>query len=254
MFNVGIDIGSTYTKYCVMDGNRQIQKLFSERTPVRQREYFTQKMERGGVLPIECREFRAVSCGYGRANIPGVVSLNELTALARGVEFCRPGTEYVLDIGGQDTKVIKQRKGSLVEFFLNDRCAAGSGMFLINSCNMLETSPDAIDLTDAVAPTIRLSSVCAVFAQSEIVGLVADNVPEREIIEAVIWQILTKAKPLLDKLDAGSLMLSGGMSVIPGIDRFAEKVFGISCAVDKNSNFFSAIGAALTACEVKEAT
>lgn len=251
MFNVGIDIGSTYTKYCVMDGNRKIQELFSERTPVRQREYFSRKLVE---LLEQYHEMHIQSCGYGRANIPGVASLNELTALARGVEFCRSGTEYVLDIGGQDTKVIKQRKGSLVEFFLNDRCAAGSGMFLINSCNMLETSPDAIDLTDAVAPTIRLSSVCAVFAQSEIVGLVADNVPEREIIEAVIWQILTKAKPLLDKLDAGSLMLSGGMSVIPGIDRFAEKVFGISCAVDKNSKFFSAIGAALTACEVKEAT
>lgn len=251
MFNVGIDIGSTYTKYCVMDGNRKIQELFSERTPVRQREYFSRKLV---VLLEQYHEMHIQSCGYGRANIHGVASLNELTALARGVEFCRSGTEYVLDIGGQDTKVIKQRKGSLVEFFLNDRCAAGSGMFLINICNMLETSPDAIDLNGATAPTIRLSSVCAVFAQSEIVGLVADNVPEREIIEAVIWQILMKAKPLLDKLDAGSLMLSGGMSVIPGIDCFAEKAFGIPCAVDKNSKFFSAIGAALTACEVKEAT
>lgn len=254
MFNVGIDIGSTYTKYCVMDANRQIQELFSERTPMCQREYFIQKMERGGVLPIGRREFRAVSCGYGRANIPAVASLNELTALARGVEFCRPGTEYVLDIGGQDTKVIKQWKGNLTEFFLNDRCAAGSGMFLISICNMLETSLDAIDLTNAVSPMIRLSSVCAVFAQSEIVGLVADNVPEREIVEAVIWQILTKAKPLLDKLNAGSLVLSGGMSMIPGMDRFAEKVFSIPCAVDKNSRYFSAIGAALTACEVKETT
>ena len=99
MYSVGVDIGSTYTKYCVMNGGK-IEKLFCEKTPVRQKEYFENKERE---LLLQYPGAKIVSCGYGRGNISSLRRINELTALARGVGFICPKCELVLDIGGQDT-------------------------------------------------------------------------------------------------------------------------------------------------------
>lgn len=243
MYRVGVDIGSTYTKYCVMnDGN--IEELFCEKTPVRQKDYFENKVD---TLLAEYLGASIVSCGYGRENISSVKHINELTALARGVGYVCPGCALVLDIGGQDTKMIRQEEGRLKEFFVNDKCAAGSGIFLSNVLNMLGENFDSIDLTDAKKPEIHLSSVCAVFAQSEIVEIIAKSSPEsEEIIESVIWQILKKAEPLLDKVTGDKILLSGGISTIKGIENFTRLAFGKQMIVDSKARYFSAIGAAIT--------
>lgn len=183
MYSIGVDIGSTYTKYCVMKDGK-IERMFCDKTPVRQKEYFEAKVN---VLLSEYPDAKIVSCGYGKENISSVRSINELTALAMGVNYIRPDCELILDIGGQDTKVIRQENGRLTDFFVNEKCAAGSGLFLANVLNMLGERFDSIDLTRAKEPEIRLSSICAVFAQSEIVEIIAKSSPESEkIVEAVI--------------------------------------------------------------------
>ena len=242
MYSVGVDIGSTYTKYCVMNGGK-IEKLFCEKTPVRQREYFENKVRE---LLFEYPNAKIVSCGYGRGNISSLKRINELTALARGVGYVCPEHELVLDIGGQDTKIIRHKNGQLKEFFVNDKCAAGSGIFLSNVLNMLGEDFDSIDLTGAKEPEIRLSSVCAVFAQSEIVEIIAKSSPESaEIIKAVIWQIFKKAAPLLDKVEGDEILLSGGLSKIRGIENFAGLALGKEVSTDMMAAYFSAIGAAV---------
>ena len=244
MYRVGVDIGSTYTKYCVMNGGK-IEKLFCEKTPIRQKEYFESKARE---LFSEYPNASMVSCGYGRGNISSVKRINELTALARGVGYVCPEHELILDIGGQDTKIIRQKNGQLKEFFVNDKCAAGSGIFLTNVLNMLGEDFDAIDLTGAKEPEIHLSSVCAVFAQSEIVEIIAKLSPKSaEIINSVIWQILKKSEPLLDKVIGEELLLSGGLSQLKGISDFADLVFNKKVSTAPDSRFFSAIGAAITA-------
>ena len=244
MYSVGVDIGSTYTKYCVMNDGK-IEKLFCEKTPVRQREYFENKVRE---LLFEYPSAKIVSCGYGRGNISSLKRINELTALARGVGYVCPEHELVLDIGGQDTKIIRQKSGQLKEFFVNDKCAAGSGIFLSNVLNMLGEDFDSIDLTGAKEPEIRLSSVCAVFAQSEIVEIIAKSSPESaEIINSVIWQMLKKSEPLLDKAIGEELLLSGGLSQLKGISDFADLVFNKKVSTSPDGRFFSAIGAAITA-------
>lgn len=249
MYGIGIDVGSTYTKYCVMHDARQIVELFSERTPVRQREYFYGKSEE---LLGQYPGARMVSCGYGRENLPAVQKINELTALARGSDFANPEINTVLDIGGQDIKVIRQERGHLKEFFVNDRCAAGSGIFLSHILHLLEKDFSEIDLTGASEPEFRLSSVCAVFAQSEIVELLADNVSEELIVRAVLRQILTKAKVLLNKIGSKTVLLSGGMTQIKGFGEYAQSVWGgVDCFVGNFSNYLSAAGAALYALEGK---
>lgn len=242
MHRIGIDVGSTYTKYCVLDENNNIKELFREDTPVFQENYFLKK----------CESYRKIygdvtfsSCGYGRRNVSGIRCENELLALARGVYFLTNDSCVVLDIGGQDTKVIQQERGEIKQFFLNEKCAAGSGLFLKNVVNMLGMSLNEIDLRGETEPERKLSSTCAIFAQSEIVELVAQNVTPEEIVKMVIWQILTQSKKVLSKVDPTEILFSGGLSNILGIETFAEKVLEIKCILPDHASYMSAIGSAL---------
>ena len=238
MYRIGIDVGSTYTKYCVMnDGD--IVRLFAEKTPIRQRAYFEEKVkELHGVYPGA----EIVSCGYGKANVDGIHNINELTALAKGAFYATGENGIVLDIGGQDTKIIIQEQGQIKSFFVNDKCAAGSGMFLTSVLEMINVRFEDIDLSEMTCSNDCLSSTCAVFAQSEIVELIADNKMEEEIINAVISQILIKAKPLLGKTRNGKILLSGGACQIKGIVEFAGEVLGKSFFCVKEGQYLSAIG------------
>ena len=243
MKTIGIDIGSTYTKYCVMDGS-EIVSLSSEKTPIRQKEYFEKKTAE---LESLYSGAQVVSCGYGKNNAGSGNTVSELVALAAGAGKLAPDYNVVLDIGGQDTKLIVCENGKLKEFFVNDKCAAGCGMFVVNSLNLLQMDFGAISLGDSDQPQVRLSSTCAVFAQSEITELIAGNEKPEEIMKGVIWQILTQSKALLGKVRCEKLLLSGGLTQIKGIERYASSVFGIPVTVPKNASYLSAIGAAIIA-------
>lgn len=244
MYGIGVDIGSTYTKYCVMDDQKHIVECFCEKTPIRQKDYFVKKQAQ---LKEKYPDAIIVSCGYGRKNVNSVKQVSELTALATGVEYAYPEKKVILDIGGQDTKVIIQQDGKLREFFTNDRCAAGCGMFLFNTLNLLQMEFEKLDLTEVWQSEISLSSVCAVFAQTEIVELVARDVSEEEIIRAVIWQILTQSSALLKKVECDEILLSGGLSSIKGIEKFAEQVFNKKVSTSSEARYLSAIGCAIRA-------
>lgn len=242
MYRIGIDVGSTRTKYAVIGENGIVDICYSEKTPVRQKEYFGRKARE---IYSEYGDCDIFSCGYGKANISSIKQVNELKALALGTySICREDA-YVLDIGGQDTKLIVEKQGKLKEFFLNDKCAAGCGQFLANVLNMLEIPFDSLDMEGLKEPEKKLSSVCAVFAQTEIVGFLAEGVPERDIIGKVIWQILVQAKKLTGKAPCGEVVLSGGLSQIPGMGMMAESVLGVKVVIPEHSAYLSAIGCAL---------
>lgn len=247
MSSIGIDVGSTYTKYCFLDdsGDYEFQ---TERTPVRQKEYFAEKT---AALYARYGECPVVTCGYGRQNLVHDRTVTELMALAVGAERQYPQADTVLDIGGQDTKLICQEGGKPKSFFVNDRCAAGCGIFLSNVLNLLEMDFYDLDLIDCRPLTLRLSSVCAVFAQSEIIELIADGVDSQEIVQAAVAQILTQARTLLGKAECRNLALSGGLSQIPGIEPFAEEIFQKSVVVPDRASYLSAIGCAVLAKELK---
>ena len=239
MMKIGIDVGSTYTKYCIADENSKIFKLYKERTPIRQREYLWKKAEE---LSQEYGDISIVSCGYGKDNAHAVKCINELTALAKGGFLLLQQDCAILDIGGQDTKIIYQEQGQLKKFFVNDRCAAGCGMFFLNTLNLLHQDYRDVHLAGKGRPPKPLSSVCAVFAQTEIVQLLAENVSEDEIICAVLYQIFTQSKALLTKMPVQSLVLSGGLSQLDGIAGFASNVLEREVGILKESTYLSAIG------------
>ena len=226
-----------------MDGS-EIISLSSERTPVRQKEYFDKKTsELESLYPGAS----IVTCGYGRHNAGSGHSVSELVALAAGAGRTAPGHNVVLDIGGQDTKIIVCENGKLKEFFVNDKCAAGCGMFVVNTLNLLQSEFGDISLGDSKQPQVKLSSTCAVFAQSEITELIADNCQPDEIMRAVIWQILVQSKALLGKVSCDKILFTGGLSQIKGIERYAASVFGMPVDIPENSVYLSAIGAAIIA-------
>jgi len=242
MYRVGIDVGSTYTKYAVIRDN-EIISCKSEKTPVRQKEYFDHIKDK---IENEFPGAEIISCGYGKGNVSGIRKINELTALASGADFFYPECDVILDIGGQDTKLIKQHDGRLVSFFVNDKCAAGSGQFLVNTLALLDMKFADIGNIELRPDDPSLSSTCAVFAQSEIVELIADNVEPDAIIRAVITQILMKAKALLRKVNTDKIILSGGLTNIGGIESAAEEIFGVKCLLNHDyGGFMSAVGCCL---------
>lgn len=243
MYEIGVDVGSTYTKYCIMH-EKKIVDLFMEKTPIKQADYFREKIQ---YLKEMYNGARIVSCGYGKENVETVKRVNELTALSKGAFYFTKVSGTILDIGGQDTKIIYQDNGNLMHFFVNDKCAAGSGMFLINVLNMLEKDFSEIDLEGELGDIGNLTSVCAVFAQSEIVQMIADNFDVDTIVRLVVKQILIKAKVLLNKIDTKKINISGGLSQIKGIDIFASNILEVECRIIKEGMYSAAVGCALIA-------
>ena len=241
MYRIGIDVGSAYTKYCVMrDG--VIVSLSSEKTPIRQRAYFEEKIKELYKLYPKAE---IISCGYGKANVEGIQNINELIALAKGVFHSTGENGIVLDIGGQDTKIIIQEKGHLKEFFVNDKCAAGSGMFLTSVLSMIDMRFEDVEILSVKDTPIDLFSTCAVFAQSEIVEMIANNCNEEEIISSVLCQIVKKAKPLLSKVEDNPILLTGGLSQIRGLDVFISHILCRKCLAAPNGSFLASLGCAL---------
>lgn len=241
MYQIGIDVGSTYTKYCITDADKGMIHIWAEETPVRQREYFEKKVYS---LRQKYGDAKIVSCGYGKKNVGAVQSISELTALACGCAYVGYNSGTIIDIGGQDTKLVVQKDGRIQEFFVNEKCAAGCGMFLTSTLHLLKMDFQDIDLKKALRPPVLLSSVCAVFAQSEIVELLAQDYAPQIILQAVVWQILNQAKAMLTKVRCQKIVFSGGLSNIPGISRYAEMAWGIPVDLPDKAAYLSAVGCA----------
>jgi predicted CoA-substrate-specific enzyme activase len=221
----------------------QTHTYYSERTPVRQRECFDAKLAE---LRRSYPDCVIVSCGYGRHNFDSLKTITELAALATGLEHVAPGTQIALDIGGQDTKTIRQIHGKVREFFINDKCAAGSGMFLTNVLHTLGIPFEDIELCET---DVKLSATCAVFAQTEIVGLIADGVTPEDIVSATLRLLFLQGRVLLEKLgSSASVALCGGLTQIQGIRPFAERWLERSIILPDQAQYLAALGCALMAC------
>jgi predicted CoA-substrate-specific enzyme activase len=222
-----------------------IEKLLVERTLSGQREYFHGKIQE---LQNKYPACRIVSCGYGKQNIESTKNVSELTALSIGLHNQLPNASVALDIGGQDTKLIRQEDGKLKEFFMNDKCAAGSGLFLSNVLNILDKRFEDIDVTLKKTDKIKLSSVCAVFAQSEIIELLANGATPEEIINATLRQIFIQAFSMIRKCKhTDEIVLSGGLASIKGIKELASDTSKKRILVPEYPQHLSAIGCAIIA-------
>lgn len=155
----------------------------------------------------------AVSTGYGRNNtdLKLFKSINEIKAHVYGAIFQTELKKFILlDIGGQDVKVVKVEKGLITDLELNEKCAASSGRYLENMANMLEISLE--DLCEFYKDPVELNSTCAVFSESELIGKVAEGIPIERLCAGVNYSLYKRIKPFLNRFQGQSLVLSGGVA------------------------------------------
>ena len=197
-----------------------------------------------------------VATGYGRVQVPGADrTVTEITCHARGAHYLCSDVHTVIDIGGQDSKGIAVGAGGKVlDFVMNDKCAAGTGRFLEVMAHALE-----VDLADfgtlalSASRRAKISSTCTVFAESEVVTHLGAGVPRTEIIagihESIAARIATMVGRILVQADAasGTVVLTGGVAHNAGVARMLEEKLGHAITVPEHAQLAGAIGAALIA-------
>ncbi|MDR3324812.1 MAG: acyl-CoA dehydratase activase [Spirochaetaceae bacterium] len=185
--------------------------------------------------------------GYGRGRVEGAdARVTEITCHARGAEFLRPGVRLVIDIGGQDSKVIAVRDGKACAFQMNDRCAAGTGRFLEMTALRLGLSIDELAGLAAAGESCTINSMCAVFADSELVSLLASGVSRGAIAGGVIASIASRTAAIAARVGAlGPALLTGGLSSLAPLRLALGERLNVPVEWASLSRFAGAIGAAL---------
>ncbi|MEJ2639985.1 MAG: acyl-CoA dehydratase activase [Desulfosarcinaceae bacterium] len=197
-----------------------------------------------------------VATGYGRAQVAERrFSVTEITCHARGVEHHFPGTQVLIDIGGQDSKVIRlDGTGRVVEFAMNDKCAAGTGRFLEAMARALQVEiEDLGGLDRGASGRFTLSSMCTVFAESEVVSLIAEGAAVSEIASGLNRSIASRTvalvKRVAPRLNGLQVAMSGGVAHNRGVVRALEAALGTALRVPAQPDTVGALGAAILAKE-----
>jgi predicted CoA-substrate-specific enzyme activase len=190
-----------------------------------------------------------VSTGYGRDNIEGMdSSVTEITCHARGAHYLAPDARSVIDIGGQDSKVIHlNANGSVAGFVMNDKCAAGTGRFMEAMARVLEMDLDEFCRRGLEwRHEVRITSMCTVFAESEVVSLVAANTPTPDVIHGLDVSVARKTATLASRVGAEPpYLMTGGVAQNEGVVRALSEVLKAPVATHEDSQLCGAIGAAL---------
>lgn len=248
---IGVDSGSTSTNAVLMDGNRNILASVVIRTGARSidsaEEACRQVAEKGGIRKENVNLL--VSTGYGRVNIDFADrEITEISCHGRGAHYFNPEIRTILDIGGQDSKAIRiDGEGNVLDFAMNDKCAAGTGRFLEMMAATLSVNLDELGpLSLGWHEDIDISSMCSVFAESEVISLIADNREKADIAHGVHKSIAGRAVSLMKRvgLEEG-FMMTGGVAKNQGAVREIEKKVGHRLYICEEPEIVGAVGAAL---------
>ena len=250
---IGIDSGSTTTNVIAIDSQGKVLASTTVRTGAKAGDAAGRALEEiKKRLGSEAgRISRILATGYGRDYISlAHGTRTEISCHALGAHFMDPGVRTIIDIGGQDSKVIcLDENGNVTNFIMNDKCAAGTGRFLEMMAHTLEMPLDAIagyglkwkqDLT--------ISSVCTVFAESEVVSLIAQNHDLDDIIHALDKAVASKTVSMVKRAKGiGPYMMTGGVARNTGVARQIEERLGEKLAIAEEPDMAGALGAALFA-------
>ncbi len=188
-----------------------------------------------------------VATGYGRAHIRHARAVTEITCHARGVAHAVPGARTILDIGGQDSKVIwLDERGAVTDFMMNDRCAAGTGRYLEMVAERLHIPVSHIGLlaAEAIKPA-AISSTCAVFAETELTGLLAAGAGAADLAAGVLRSIFQRLAAMTGGRARAPIVFTGGVARIPGLQGWAAQVLDADVQLAPDPLYTGALGAAL---------
>ncbi|EOH6332228.1 putative 2-hydroxyacyl-CoA dehydratase activator YjiL [Citrobacter koseri] len=244
-YSIGIDSGSTATKGVLL-AEGIITRRFLCPTPFRPADAIHQAWEALSA-GLDTRPFLTLT-GYGRQLVDFAdKQVTEISCHGLGARFLAPETRTVIDIGGQDSKVIQlDNDGNLTDFLMNDKCAAGTGRFLEVISRTLGASVDQLDtITDGVEPH-AITSMCTVFAESEVISLRSAGVAPEAILSGVINAMARRSANFIGRLSAGGpLLFTGGVSHCAAFARMLEKHVAMPVYTHPDAQFAGAIGAAL---------
>ena len=253
----GIDSGSTSTDVVILDQNGKIKSTMIIPTGggamMSAEKSLAAAVEKAGIQEEDI--VRIVTTGYGRAYIDsGDDSITEITCHAKGAHYLNPNVRTIIDIGGQDIKAISiDEHGAVTNFLMNDKCAAGTGRFLEMMARTLGLSLEEMSVKGLEwKENIVISSMCTVFAESEVVSLVAQNKNVADIIHGLNVSVASKVGALaarLGKKNPGEYMMTGGVAKNQGIINALEEKLGAKLYICDEAQLCGALGAALFANE-----
>ena len=253
----GCDVGSTYTKCVILDEKGKIVANVTNRSkinPVASAEIAlgdaVAQVE--GLNSAEELTY-LIGTGYGRNKVPFAdENISEISCHAMGVHVTNPEVKAIIDIGGQDAKAIRlDNKGGIKQFFMNDKCAAGTGRFIEVMARVLETTLDEMATLDELATeTAPISSTCTVFAESEVISQLSKGTSRNNIAKGVHMSVASRACGLayrggLEK----DVVFTGGVAKNAGVVRAVSSVLKTDVIVAPNPQTTGALGAALFAYE-----
>lgn len=252
MLTIGLDIGSITTKIAVMDGTRLMYTHISPtgyNAEKAWRTIFNQTLER---LQLKKSSLdRIIATGYGRNNVSiADKTVTEIKCHAQGALFYKDTARSVIDIGGQDCKFIRiDENGNVADFVMNDKCAAGTGRFLEVMARALEVDLDDFGNRSLQAKkSSPISSMCTVFAESEVISLISKGESRENIIKGIHESIANRLQSMIGRLGlAEPTILTGGVAQNIGIQTALEKKLNIQILVPETAQVNGAIGAAILA-------
>jgi predicted CoA-substrate-specific enzyme activase len=239
----GLDIGSRTTKVAVVEDGRLVYYRVVDTG--------TDPLARARDL-LDGHDGAVVATGYGRhlaREKLGVPVITEIKAHALGASHLFPTCRTVIDIGGQDSKVIRVEAGRQTSFEMNDRCAAGTGRFLEVMAMTLgyalgDFGPEALKASESAS----ISSMCTVFSESEVISLIAGGTSKQSIALGLHESIVNRLLALVGRVGVESeVVLAGGVARNPCIRTLVERRLGVRLLVPEEPQIVGALGAALSA-------
>lgn len=253
MYSIGIDIGSQATKSVVINDKKEIIAtdvvLTGGNNSRSANTTYENVINKAGLSKEDIT--KVVTTGYGRENVSfSDENYSEITCHAKGMNLLNSDIRTILDIGGQDSKAIRiDEDGKVLDFVMNDKCAAGCGRFLeIIARTLCVNLEDLGELSLKAEKAAPITSMCSVFAETEVVSLVAVGTPISEIISGVHNSIASRAISLMNIVGiSGKIGMSGGVAKNAGMIKAIEEKLETDMFVPCNSQVVGAIGAALMA-------
>jgi len=257
LVTAGIDIGSLTAKAVILDfeaaGLLGQSLMATGRSPEQAGALvLSNALDDAGLQADAVRA--SVATGYGRGVMQGVERrITEISCHARGARHVVPGARTVIDLGGQDAKVISlDEMGRPLDFEMNDRCAAGTGRFLEVMAGALDVSVGQFgELANSAETAASLSSTCTVFAESEVIGLLTEGRPVAEIAAGLCNAIAQRTLHMANRLRVEPpVVLCGGVALNAGVRRAIDGALGMEVIVPEGPQLVGALGAALLAGEM----
>jgi len=255
-YYLGIDIGSLTTKVVLVDDTGAVAARAADRSGYSGRRVAERLVEE--ILKekgLDKKDISAtVATGYGRVTFPADREISEITCQARGIAHLFPAARTVIDIGGQDSKVIKLLPGGKVaDFAMNDKCAAGTGRFLEVMAGALEVRvEDLDDLAAQSGESCPISSICTVFAESEVISHIAAGRQKADIVAGVCASVAARVASLASRTGLEpEVVFTGGVARNKGVVNALAEHLRCRLLVPEEPEVTAALGAALLAGNIK---